>query len=97
MINYGDIVLGQMYVWLGNETSIFEYTRNGTTPDSLLVTTLTLNYGDIFVALEVIHIKGNVNVFDLKILTAKGYLGYLFRWKAFYFPTKLLLSANDLL
>jgi len=100
MINYGDIVLGQMYVWLGNETSIFEYTRNGTTPDSSLVTPLTLNYGDIFVALEVIHIEvSSETLFVLldikettrigvvkayKILTANGDVGWISGLKEYF-------------
>jgi hypothetical protein len=97
MIGYKDIVPGRLYVWLGHPTNTFEYTRNGKTPDSLLVTPPTLNYGDIFVALEVLHVVTHRNLFDLKILTTKGELGYIFRWKKDAIPARIVLSQYDVI
>jgi len=97
MIGYGDIVPGQLYIWQGYPTNILEYTRNGKTPDHLLITPPTLDYGDIFVALEVIHIGERHHLFDLKILTAKGDLGYIFRWKMEGIPARIILSQYDVL
>lgn len=97
MIGYGNIVPGQLYVWLGNPINVYEYTRNEETPESLLITPLILNYGDIFVALEVIHVGEQHKLFDLKILTIKGELGYIFRWKMEDIPAKIILSQYDVL
>jgi hypothetical protein len=85
-----------MFGW-GHETNILEYTRNERTPESLLVTPPKLEYGDIFVAIEVIHINEYNHLFDLKILTTKGYLGYIFRWKIEGIPATIILSQYDAL
>jgi hypothetical protein len=97
MISYGDIVPGQLYIWQGYPTNILEYTRNGKTPDHLLITSPMLDYGDIFAALEVIQIEERDHLFDLKILTTKGDLGYIFRWKVEGIPARIILSQNDVL
>ena len=49
---------------------------------------------DLFVALEVFPIDGRM--FDLKILTAKGDIGYLFRWYIEGVPARVILSAYDI-
>jgi hypothetical protein len=98
MISYGDIVPGQLYVWLGHPVQILEYTRSvPPTPDRLSVTSPMLDYGDIFAALEVIQIEERDHLFDLKILTTKGDLGYIFRWKVEGIPARIILSQNDVL
>ena len=55
----------------------------------------TLECRDMFVPLEVIGISNTQ--FDLKVLTTKGDLGYLFRWYLEGVPARMILSTNDIL
>ena len=83
-----------MYIWLGYETPLNEYTRTKPVPLILDVTPKMLRTDDLFVALEVFPIDGRM--FDLKILTAKGDIGYLFRWYIEGVPARVILSAYDI-
>lgn len=94
-LHTGNIIPGQLYVWTGYQAILNEYTRSRPTPLELYVSPKTLECRDMFVALEVIGITHTQ--FDLKILTAKGDMGYLFRWYMEGVPARMILSPNDIL
>ena len=94
-LHAGNVIPGQLYVWTGYQTILNEYTRSQPTPLDLYVSPKTLECRDMFVPLEVIVIDNKQ--FDLKVLTAKGDMGYLFRWYMEGVPARMVLSSNDIL
>ena len=86
-LSAGDIVPGQMYVWLGTTSNVNDYTRLNCPPRVQPVNPQTIEQYETFVALQVNHI--NNKFFDLKVLTSKGDLGYLFRWYIEGVPAQL--------
>ena len=94
-LSAGDIVPGKMYVWLGTKSNVNDYTRLNRKIIVHPVNPQTIEQYETFVALQVNHI--NNKFFDLKVLTTKGDLGYLFRWYMEGVPARMILSTNDIL
>ena len=93
---YRDVRVGGLYECtdiLG--ISIKDWHRNQPTPSQLKVECPVLNNGDLFVVLDVAVVKDKKNrnaangaLYDVKILTTKGDIGWLFLWTQYPFPAK---------
>ena len=95
MMRANDVIPGKMYIWLGHKHNLNDYTRSQRTPNVQPVSPRIIETHDTFLALEVINI--NNKFFDLKVLTAKGEMGYIFRWHIEGVPARIIFSPYTII
>jgi hypothetical protein len=69
---------------------IKDWHRNEPTPLELKVEYPMLMNGDLFVVLGVNDVIKHEEVYDAKVLTTKGDIGWLFLWKQYKFPANIV-------
>lgn len=98
-MHYRDIRVGSLYECtdiLG--ITIRDWHRNQPTPSELKVECPVLNNGDLFVVLDVAVVKNKKNrnaLYDVKILSTKGEIGWLFLWTQYPFPAKEMVEIPE--
>lgn len=94
---YRDVRVGGLYECtdiLG--IHIRDWHRNQPTPSELKVEYPFLNNHDLFVVLDVAVVKNTRiikkpnDLYDVKVLSSKGYVGWLFLWTRYPFPAKIV-------
>ena len=92
-MNYRDIKIGGLYECTDRgrhyslNLAIRDWHRNEPTPSELKLKYPMLNNGDLFVVLDV-AVNRNAALYDVKILSTKGDVGWLFLWTQYPFPAK---------
>lgn len=92
-MNYREIKIGGLYECteiLG--IAIRDWNRSEPVPSSLKIECPILNNHDLFLVLEVTDVKKYEEVYDVKILSAEGNIGWLFFWKKYDFPAKEMVE-----
>ena len=92
-MNYREIKIGGLYECteiLG--IAIRDWNRSERGPSSLKIEFPKLNNHDLFIVLEVTDVKRYEILYDVKILSAEGNIGWLFFWKKFDFPAKEMVE-----
>jgi len=102
-MDYREIKIGGLYECtdlLG--AAIRDWHRNEPTPSHLKVEVPVLNNGDLFVVLDVAVVKDKKNrnaangaLCDVKILSTKGDVGWLFLWTQYPFPAKEMVDTPE--
>lgn len=87
---YQDIRIGSLYECTDSlGIPIRDWHRNQPTPKELKVEYPLLYNNDLFVVLKVNEVKKRNELYDVKVLTANGEVGWLFLWKNYQFPGKV--------
>ena len=96
MMYFQDIKKGKLYRCtdiLGIE--IKDWCRNKPTPNELSINYPLLKDNDLFMVLDVVNVKNMpLKLYDVKILSADGHVGWLFLWKQYKFPADELLEIS---
>jgi hypothetical protein len=93
MLHPKNVAIGKLYAWKGYKETLYSLPRRklfglNQIDAKALEGTTELSINDLFVPLEIIHI--NNRQFDVKLLSKKGEIRYLFCWYIDGFPAKLI-------
>lgn len=90
-MNYLEIQIGALYECtdiLG--LALRSWNRNEPVPNQINGFFPILHNNDLFVVLEVVDVIKHDEVYDVKVLTTKGDIGWLFLWKQYKFPANIV-------
>ena len=98
-MDYRDIRVGSLYEWLDPyPLDIKDWTRAEDMPELLSVENPVVNAGDMFVVLEYNEIDNPPArrlLYDLKVLTSTGLVGWFHLWKSYELPMREMVDISE--
>lgn len=98
-MDYRNIKVGSLYQWLDQyPLEIKDWTRAEDMPAWLCVEYPVVNNGDMFVVLEYNEIDqppARRVLYDLKVLTSTGLVGWFHLWKSYELPMKEMTEDRN--